>query len=127
MTTGGFKVFRVDERDSVTIIAPLGDAISFRGADVHGELKSIEETIDKHPSRDAIFDLGSVNYFGSIMIGMIISMAKRVNEHNRRAVLAAASTDMLRLLNAMQLCWMWAHFPTVKEALKTLKEADREA
>jgi anti-anti-sigma factor len=111
-------IFSLTETKGVLVIAPAGDAISFRDVDVAAAVNDVLSRVNALPQPRVVVDLGGSQYFGSIMIGAVSQVAERVREHGGVFAVCALSPDMQQVLTAMKLADRWPTFDTQKAALK---------
>ena len=117
------KVFPVEMHGSTVVVAPKGDAVSFRDSDVLGELNTVLEILDHLGPVNLLIDLSGDDYYGSTIIGAINNMATKVRDAGGRVALCAASQQMLDVLKIMKLDQLWMNFDTRKIALKAFGKA----
>ena len=117
------KVFPVEMHGSAVVVAPQGDAVSFRDSDVVGELNTVLEILDHLGPVDLLIDLSGDDYYGSTIIGAINNMASKVRDAGGRVALCAASQQMLDVIRIMKLDQLWMNFDTRKIALKAFGKA----
>lgn len=111
-------IFSVSETKGVLVIAPGGDAISYRDVDVATAVADVLKQINELPDPRVVVDLGGSRYFGSIMIGAVSQFAERVRERGGVFAVCELSPDMTEVLNAMKLGERWPTFDTQKAAVK---------
>jgi anti-anti-sigma factor len=111
-------IFSLSETKGVLIIAPAGDAISFRDVDVAAAVKDVLSRVSSMPQPRVVVDLGGSHYFGSIMIGAVSQIAERVRERGGVFAVCELSDDMKSVLKAMKLSDRWPTFDTQKAAVK---------
>jgi anti-sigma B factor antagonist len=63
-----------------------------------------------------IFDLGGFRETGSSFLGLLMTMTRRIRQHEAEAALAHLSPDTARFINDMQMDDYWDIFKTVEEA-----------
>ncbi len=114
------KIFLAERNDDVLIVIPRGDAVSFRGSDIHGELQCLLTLLDQGGFTDIVVDFGSANYFGTTIIGCVTSLAGKIDELGGRMVLCNSSEEMLGVFRVMHLDTRWPHFDSRKIALRAL-------
>ena len=112
------KIFPVDFKDDVLIVRPTGDVLGFRGQDVEIEMQTVNQLIDGPDIRHLVIDLGGVQYFGSTMIGMLVSFGSRVIDRGGRAAWCNGSDAMQHVLGTMQLDVLFPHMPSYRKAVK---------
>jgi anti-sigma B factor antagonist len=116
------KVFSADLEGNTLVVAPRGDAVSFRDTDVAGELKTLIELAGKPGIVNLIVDLGSSNYFGSTMIGAINQLGSKFRDKGGRIALCNVSSQMSDVLEIMHLSDVWMTFNTRKIALHAMSK-----
>ncbi len=118
------KVFSLEQQGNILIVQPMGDAVGFRDSDVATELNTVLEILNHLGPVHLLIDLGSNNYFGSIIIGAMHTMASKVQEAGGHTAICDASPEMLDVLQIMKLDQMWMNFDTRKIALKALGKVE---
>jgi anti-anti-sigma factor len=116
------KVFPAELEGTTLVVAPRGDAVSFRETDVSGELKTLLELAGSPGIVNLVVDLGSSNYFGSTMIGAINQLGSSFRNAGGRIALCNASPQMNDVLSIMHLDDIWMNFDTRKIALRAMKK-----
>lgn len=117
------KVFRLERDGNVLIVIPQGDAIGFRYHDVHQESNSTLQVLDDPSLVHVVIDFTSEQMLGSIIISVIIKICRKAGGKGGKAAFCNASTDMLEVLQTMNLTKLWAHYPTRAEAITTVRAA----
>ncbi len=115
------RVFEVERSKKALIVAPQGDAVSFRESDIRDELRVLHGLIDEPGIPNLVVDLGNANYFGSAIIGAIAELGEKVVQSDGRINVCNASEEMQRVLHALQLDSVWDQYPSRRKALKALK------
>jgi anti-sigma B factor antagonist len=116
------KVFSADLEGNTLVVAPRGDAVSFRDTDVAGELKTLIELTGTPGIVNLVVDLGSSNYFGSTMIGAINQLGSKFRDKGGRIALCNVSSQMADVLEIMHLSDVWMTFNTRKIALHAMSK-----
>ena len=111
------SVFSVECRGDTAIVAPRGDANVFRYHDVHSESNRLEELLDEPELVNLLIDFSKVKTVGSIMLGVLIKLARKVGQSGGQAAFCNASSDMLDLLRSMKLDSIWTDYDSSQEAL----------
>ena len=110
-----------EEKDDILHITPLGDSISFRQTDFVYDLERIRNYITENQTTKILVDLGAANYFGSIVIGGINTLALEAKKHGGTLVVGSASETMVEVLKHMNLDSVFPMFADKNDALKVLK------
>ena len=116
------KVFNTDREDDTLIVIPQGDGLGFRYADVHSEANEIRRSLGQPDIRHLVIDLEALDYFGSEVIGVFITMAREATNRGGNAALCNASEKMQEVLNNMKLFTLWPHFNSRADALKNVQQ-----
>jgi len=119
-----FEVFRVEQEGNVMFVIPQGSEHSFRYQTVHLEYNAIYRLLDAPDVKHLVVDFGSVDYLGSVMIGVIIRLSRKVSDAGGKVVLCACSPQMQEVLESQNLHKLWPLYPTREEALQALPEED---
>ena len=117
------KVFRLERDGNVLIVIPQGDAIGFRYHDIHQESNSTLQVLDDPSLVHVVIDFTSEQMLGSIIISVIIKICRKAGSKGGKAAFCSASTNMLEVLQTMNLTKLWAHYPTRAEAITTVRAA----
>jgi anti-anti-sigma factor len=128
-TVAGFgAVFRVDAVATTLIVAPLTDHVHQSHADVQRELRLLERQIAQIPGTNVVIDLGQIEYAGSEVIGLVVSVCKQACDRGGKAAICNAEYRMQHVLGTMHLFDLWPYFETQQAALRFIeKDANRAA
>lgn len=116
--THRFQVFEVEILRGVLVITPQGDTTGFRYNQVHVESGLLLEHVDQDAVRGVIFDLSRVVVIGSVMISVLIKIARRVQQKQGEAVFCHASSTMRDALHTMNLTRLWPCLESRQDALR---------
>jgi anti-anti-sigma factor len=116
------KVFNTDRAGDTLIVIPQGDGLGFRYADVHTEANGIRRSLGQPDIRHLVIDLESLDYFGSEVIGVFITMAREATNRGGNAALCNASEKMQEVLDNMKLFKLWPHFNSRADALQDVQQ-----
>ncbi len=111
-------IFSLTETKGVLVIAPTGDAISFRDVDVAAAVTAVLHRIDALPDPRVVVDFSGSQYFGSIMIGAVSQFGEHVLSRGGAFCVCALSPEMQQVLSAMKLNERWPTFDTQRAAIK---------
>lgn len=112
------QIFSVNETKGVLVIAPEGDALSYRDVDVAGAVSDILRRVDSMEDPRVVVDFGGSQYFGSIMIGAVTQVAERARERGGAFAVCDLSDDMRQVLESMKLSERWPTFDSQRAAVK---------
>ncbi|MBT4865141.1 MAG: STAS domain-containing protein [Planctomycetaceae bacterium] len=111
------RVFNTEQLGNTLIVIPHGDGLGFRYADVQIEANQIRRTIAERSVKHLVIDLAELDYFGSEVIGVFITMAREATNRGGKAAMCNASEKMRQVLESMKLFKLWPHCDSRKEAL----------
>lgn len=117
------SIFGLEQDKGVLVVAPAGDAMSYRDVDVAHEVGAINSRIDAmHPAM-VVMDLGGSRYFGSVMIGAISEFAERVRTAAGAFAVCNVSPDTASVLRVMKLDERWPQFDSRRAAVKYVRKS----
>ncbi len=111
------RVFDTEKTGNTLVVIPHGDGLGFRYADVQIEANQIRRTIAEPGIDNLVIDLAELDYFGSEVIGVFITMAREATNRGGKAVMCNASEKMKQVLENMKLFKLWPHCDSREEAL----------
>jgi anti-anti-sigma factor len=116
------RVFDTESAGDTLIVIPHGDGLGFRYADVQIEANQIRRTLSEPGVRNLVIDLGELEYFGSEVIGVFITMAREATNRGGKAAMCNASQKMQQVLENMKLFRLWPHCDSRDAALETVQQ-----
>lgn len=116
---GSVTVFQAECHEDTLIVTPRGDARRFHYADVHTGAQSVQRLLDSPQFLNLVVDYGMAEYFGSVIIGVIIKLARKAANHGGRVVICNTSPKMQETLEEMRLFRLWPHYASREEALRS--------
>lgn len=111
------KVFRVEQHESTLIVVPQGDSARFHYADVQSEADTIVLLIEQTAPANVAIDFGKAGYFGSVTLGLIVSMSRKATETGGKAAMCNAAERTHEILKTMRLLERWPYFADREQAL----------
>ena len=111
------KIFKAEQVGPVVVVTPEGDGSAFRYQDVHMEANAVRGHLGKPGNDHLVIDLHKMEYFGSEFIGALVTMAREVRNRQGKAVMCAATPQMLDVLQNMSLFKLWPYHETREAAL----------
>ena len=116
------RIFRTKRIDDVLVVTPQGDPHAFRYSDLHREANSIRDVLTTPEITHLVICLKHLQYFGSEFIGSLVSMAREVRNRQGRAALCEADSQMVEVLQNMNLFKLWPYYATEEEAIAALRQ-----
>ncbi len=114
------KVYLAERWGDTLVVIPQGDAMGFSVTAVTGEMSVIKGLAESEETKHLLVDLSRGNYFGSIVLGALISLGTLVRGRGGRIALCGASKDMQDVLRLMKLEQMWELFPDRAAAMRAV-------
>jgi anti-anti-sigma factor len=115
------RVFDTETIGNTLIVIPHGDGLGFRYVDVQIEANQIRRTIAEPGVNHLVIDLAELEYFGSEVIGVFITMAREATNRGGKAAMCNASEKMRQVLESMKLFKLGPHCDSRKEALEIVE------
>jgi anti-anti-sigma factor len=115
------SIFRIEGAGKTLIVIPVIDGCSFRYAQLQTEANSLRRKFEQSEFKHLVMDLRHLHYFGSELIGVLISLARKVTDDGGRAALCGASAKMQDVLKNMSLHKLWPYFATREDALRSFE------
>ena len=112
--------FRLEFHGNVVIITPSGDVEQMRWDLVEQAADIVMEPLSRFAVPLIVFDLGEVNYFGSVFLALLLRCHKFVRSRGGELVLCRASPTARELLLYTNLDTIWAIYDTREQALEAL-------
>lgn len=110
------------ERVDHTIIAAVGGELSgLQDTAFQSGLKDFLDLIDTTPRPDVVLDLMNVGYLGSMAIGYIIRVWKKISLRGGRLVLCNIAPSVLDVFRLMTFDNVWPIYSSRDEALTALR------
>jgi anti-sigma B factor antagonist len=117
----------MDEEIGVGITSEGGAAIvAFKSASVSdvdaitAAAKQIKEFIDENQPNKLIFDFGSVKFFSSQVLGLLLDIRAKLETYNGEVVISAINPQLHRVFKITNLDKIFRFFPDKESALKAV-------
>ncbi|WP_437191198.1 STAS domain-containing protein [Planctomicrobium sp. SH527] len=106
-------------RDALVVIA-TGGVESLKWEIVEAAADIVLDPIRDQKAPLVVFDLGQVNYFGSVFMALLVRCHKQVRIRGGVMVLCAVHPLVRDLLHTTALDTLWAIYDTQEEALEAI-------
>ena len=114
------EAFKIDVEGDAIVVAPQGDSHGFRYDALHYEYNQLHKALLAPDVKHLVVDLMSVEFLGSLMLGVIIKLSKKVKDRGGKVVVCNASDQMKTILEMQNLTGVWPQFAARGDALKSL-------
>lgn len=116
------KYFTV-ERSGDTLIFSAVEAIGgLMEDDARTEWDALLERISEEGTKNAIMDLGALDYFGSIVLELIVILWRRIHQQGGKLAVCRVSDVGLEILKTAKFDTIWPIVATREDALKAVGE-----
>lgn len=112
--------FQIEWNDDTLIVTPGGDIESMNWDLIESAAEVVLEPLKGVDVPLVIFDLGQVDYFGSVFLSLLLRCHKAVKPKGGELVLCGASEMADELLRVTALDTLWAIYVTREEAIEAL-------
>ena len=120
------KVFETSRHGNVLVVTPVATKTSYRYQDVHLESNSVTRLLDDPELVHVVVDLNRINYAGSVVIGALVRMARKITEDGGRVAFCCVTEGMDDILRKMGLFRLWTKCETLDEALQLVAGGGEE-
>ena len=112
------KAFRTETENETLIIVPLGSVSSLAGEEVSSELDGMLKGLGGSGLRHVVIDFAEVSYFGTVMLGAMHVIWKRVRKKDGKMALCNVSDMGREILRVSAFDILWPICPSRNEALE---------
>lgn len=116
------KVLQYERAGDTLIVSPAGDSLRVEERVLADEITRLHDQLDD--AKHIVVDVGSAPYFGSLILGAVIALCKRVTDAGGKAALCNANTGMRESLQIMRIDTVIPYFETREEALAAVTAAE---
>jgi len=117
----------MDEEIGVEITSEGGAAVvAFKSASISdvdaitAAAKQIKEFIDGNQPNKLIFDFGSVKFFSSQVLGLLLDIRAKLETHNGEVVISAINPQLHRVFKITNLDKVFRFFPDKESAIQAV-------
>lgn len=111
------KFFRVDQHGDTLIFTAVDTFGTLVEDEVRSEWDALLKQIEIHQAKNAIIDLGNLDYFGSIMLELIVVLWKRVSSRRGKIALCRVSEVGKEILQTAKFHTIWPIVDSPEAAL----------
>ncbi len=101
------KYFTVEQLDDTVVFSAIGDIGTLVEDEARYEWDDLLIEIDKMNATNAIIDLGALDYFGSIMLELLVVLWKRINSKQGKLALCNVSVVGKEILQTAKFDTLW--------------------
>ena len=111
------KFFRVEPSDDALIIAAVANIHGLVEDEVRDECDSLLEQFEQNHSKHAIIDLEALDFFGSIMLELMVVVWKKVNKSGGKFAVCNVSKVGQEILKTAKFDSIWPILATREDAI----------
>ena len=116
------KHFNVEQTDDVLIISPIGSIGALDAEAIRDEWGEVLSRLGDSAVERVVIDLESLEYFGSIVLELIVVLWKRLSARSGKLAICNVSVVGLEILHAAKFDTIWPIVPSRSEAVAAVKE-----
>lgn len=111
------KFFRVDQHGDTLIFSAVATLGTLIEDEVRSEWDALLKQLEIHNAKHAIIDLGELDFFGSIMLELLVVLWKRVSARRGKIALCRVSEVGQEILRTAKFHTIWPIVDSREEAL----------
>lgn len=113
--------FQLTWHDDIVVITPASDIEDLKWDLIEQAAEIVMAPMREQEVPMIVFDLGEVNYFGSVFLALLLRCHKLVRSRGGELCLCSASETAAELLRITALDTLWAIYDSQEEALAALQ------
>lgn len=106
----------------VLIITPAGEAFGYKESMVSTEMKRLQRTIECDEVQHLVIDASQSNYFGSAIIGLLHSLAAKIQAKGGQVAMCGASQDLSAIMDVLNLGQDWHWQDTLRKSIQAVRK-----
>jgi len=114
------KFFRVEPSADALIIAPVANIHGLVEDEVRDECDSLLEQLEQNHSKHAVIDLEALDYFGSIMLELMVVVWKNVTKAGGKFAVCNVSKVGQEILKTARFDTIWPILESREEAVASV-------
>ena len=111
------RYFHVEPSGDTLVLSTVSDLDALFEDHIQEECDALLNEVEQRRSKHAVIDLASLDYFGSVMIQLLVVLWKRVQAGGGRLVVCNVSNVGKQVLEAAKLDSLWGIAASREEAL----------
>ena len=114
------KYFRIVRNGDTLVFAAIDAIGGLVEDDARVEWDALLEQLSEQGAKNAVVDLGALDYFGSIVLELMVVLWKRVSAQGGKLAVCNVSAVGLEILKTAKFDTIWPIVTTREEALKAV-------
>jgi len=116
------KRFTIDSQGDTLIVSAARDVGTLAEDELREEWDELLERLDQYNTKHAIIDLTELDYFGSIMLYLMVRLWKRVSAGGGKLAICNVSKVGEEILKTANFDTLWPIVSSREEALAAVQE-----
>lgn len=115
------KYFIVEHSGDIVIFSAIGSIGGLVEDAARTEWDALLHQVDAADAKHAVIDLGALDYFGSIMLELLVVLWKRVGAKGGKLALCNVSPVGLEILHTAKFDTLWPIVPDREQAMTAVR------
>lgn len=115
------QYFRVEPNGDTLVLSTVSNFDGMIEDRLHEECDALLHEVAQRKATNAVIDLGSLDYFGSLMVQLLVVLWKRVQAGGGKLVVCNVSSVGRQVLEAAKLDSLWEISSSREEALASMR------
>lgn len=116
------KSFTIENSDDVLIVAFIGSIGALDEASIREDWEQVLSLSETPDVRHAVIDLGKLEYFGSIVLELLVGLWKRISSKHGKLAICNVSQVGREVLHVARFDTIWTIVPGLQDALDAVRE-----
>jgi anti-anti-sigma factor len=118
------KLFTTQLKGSTLVVIPTGSMMGLEEHKLATELERIYGKMQQPDVANLVIDFEHVPYFGSVMLGAIVSLSRRLQAGGGNLAICNISTTAIEVLQITRLDTRWPIYASQQEACASFDRHD---
>ena len=116
------KYFTVEHADDILIVSFLGSIGALEDTAIRDDWAEVLDLLEPNHVQHAVIDLGKLEYFGSIVLELLVVLWKRLSGKGGKLALCNVSTVGREILQIAKFDTIWQIVPGIQDAKEAVHE-----
>ena len=116
------KYFTVEQKDDILIVSLIGSIGALADTSIRDDWADVLDLLETTDIRHAVIDLGKLEYFGSVVLELLVVLWKRLSSRNGKLALCHVSPVGLEILETAKFDTIWQIVPGLQDAINAVRE-----
>jgi anti-anti-sigma factor len=116
------RYFRLVDEGDVVVVTAIGEIAKLAEDEVRGECDALLADLNSRNARHAVIDMGALDYFGSIMLELLVIVWKQITSNGGKFVVCSVSPVGREILETAKFDSIWPILPSREEAIAKVRD-----